>query len=107
MQYQNIFTQVQVRGPVEAGIPLPRGDDERVGTPSYNWLAGWFGNAQIGPIYLGFLGTASLIAGTIWFVIIGMNMLASCRLDPFKFIAVFWRALEPPPGGIRALDPAG
>jgi photosynthetic reaction center M subunit len=62
MQYQNIFTQVQVRGPVEAGIPLPRGDDERIGTPFYNWLAGWFGNAQIGPIYLGFLGTASLIA---------------------------------------------
>jgi hypothetical protein len=26
MEYQNIFTQVQVRGPVEAGIPLPRGD---------------------------------------------------------------------------------
>jgi photosynthetic reaction center M subunit len=98
MQYQNIFTQVQVRGPVEAGIPLPRGDDERIGTPFYNWLAGWFGNAQIGPIYLGFLGTASLICGTIWFVIVGFNMLASVGWDPIQFIRqLFWLALEPPP----------
>ncbi|MEQ8479678.1 MAG: photosynthetic reaction center subunit M [Hoeflea sp.] len=98
MEYQNIFTQVQVRGPVEAGIPLPRGDNERVGKPSYNWLAGWFGNAQIGPVYLGFLGTASLIAGTIWFVIVGFNMLASVGWDPIQFIRqLFWLALEPPP----------
>ncbi len=98
MEYQNIFTQVQVRGPVEAGIPLPKGDDERVGKPYYNWLFGWFGNAQIGPIYLGFLGTASLIAGTIWFVIVGFNMLASVGWDPIQFIRqLFWLALEPPP----------
>jgi photosynthetic reaction center M subunit len=98
MEYQNIFTQVQVRGPVEAGIPLPRGDDERIGRPFYNWLAGWFGNAQIGPIYLGFLGTASLICGTIWFVTVGFNMLASVGWDPFQFIRqLFWLALEPPP----------
>ncbi|WP_422373555.1 photosynthetic reaction center subunit M [Hoeflea sp.] len=98
MEYQNIFTQVQVRGPVESGMPLPRGDDERVGKPFYNWLAGWFGNAQIGPVYLGFLGTASLIAGTIWFVIVGFNMLASVGWDPIQFIRqLFWLALEPPP----------
>jgi photosynthetic reaction center M subunit len=108
MQYQNIFTQVQVRGPVEAGIPLPRGDDERVGTPFYNWLAGWFGNAQIGPVYLGFLGTASLIAGTIWFVIVGFNMLASVGWDPIQFIRqLFWLALEPPPAkyGLSIVPP--
>jgi photosynthetic reaction center M subunit len=98
MEYQNIFTQVQVRGPVEAGIPLPRGDDERIGRPFYNWLAGWLGNAQIGPIYLGFLGTASLICGAIWFVTVGFNMLASVGWDPFQFIRqLFWLALEPPP----------
>ena len=39
-----------------------------------------------------------MIAGTIWFVIIGMNMLASVGWDPFQFIRqLFWLALEPPP----------
>ena len=98
MEYQNIFTQIQVRGPVEEGIPLPKGDDARSGKPFYNWLAGWFGNAQIGPIYLGFLGTASLICGTIWFTLVGFNMLASVGWDPIQFIRqLFWLALEPPP----------
>lgn len=108
MQYQNLFTQVQVRGPVEAGIPLPRGDDDRYGKPVYNWLAGWFGNAQLGPIYLGFLGTASLISGTIWFVIVGFNMLASVGWDPIQFIRqLFWLALEPPPAkyGLSLVPP--
>jgi len=108
MQYQNIFTQIQVRGPIEAGIPLPRGDDARSGKAYYNWLAGWFGNAQIGPIYLGFLGTASLICGTIWFVIVGFNMLASVGWDPIQFIRqLFWLALEPPPAkyGLSIVPP--
>jgi photosynthetic reaction center M subunit len=79
------------------GIPLPRGDDERIGRPFYNWLAGWFGNAQIGPIYLGFLGLIARSAA-IWFVIVGFNMLASVGWDPFQFIRqLFWLALEPPP----------
>jgi photosynthetic reaction center M subunit len=108
MQYQNIFTQIQVRGPLEPGIPLPKGDDERSGNPTYNWLAGWFGNAQIGPIYLGFLGTASLICGTVWFVIVGFNMLASVGWDPVQFIRqLFWLALEPPPAkyGLSVIPP--
>ncbi|MBO6757560.1 MAG: photosynthetic reaction center subunit M [Roseibium sp.] len=97
-EYQNIFTQIQVRGPLEAGVELPKGNDERTGKPFFNWLAGWFGNAQIGPIYLGFLGTASLLTGAIWFNIVGLNMLASVGWDPFQFIRqLFWLALEPPP----------
>lgn len=108
MQYQNIFTQIQVRGPIEAGIALPKGDDERSGTPGLNWFLGWFGNAQLGPIYLGFLGTASLICGTVWFVIVGFNMLASVGWDPVQFIRqLFWLALEPPPAkyGLSIVPP--
>ncbi|MTH98783.1 photosynthetic reaction center subunit M [Roseibium sp. RKSG952] len=98
MEYQNIFTQIQVRGPLEAGIALPKGNDERTGKPFFNWIAGWFGNAQIGPIYLGFLGTASLLAGAVWFVITGLNMLASIGWNPIQFVRqLFWLALEPPP----------
>ena len=108
MEYQNIFTQIQVQGPLETGVKLPAGNDERIGKPFYNTLAGWLGNAQIGPIYLGFLGTASLICGTIWFVLVGFNMLASVGWDPIQFIRqLFWLALEPPPAkyGLSIVPP--
>jgi photosynthetic reaction center M subunit len=107
-QYQNIFTTVQVRGPVEEGLPLPAGDSPRTGTPYYNKLIGYFGNAQIGPIYLGFLGTVSLAFGLIAFVIIGLNMWASVGWDPIQFVRqLFWLALEPPSAeyGLKVLPP--
>ena len=49
-------------------------------------LLGRFGDAQIGPIYLGWLGLASLICGFIAIEIIGLNMLASVnwRPDPVR-----------------------
>jgi len=95
--YQNIFTTVQVRGPAEEGISLPAADFERDGKPVFNYWIGKFGNAQIGPIYLGFLGTASIICGLIAFVTIGLNMLASVHWDPIEFVRQLpWLALEPP-----------
>jgi hypothetical protein len=75
--YQNIFTQVQVRGPIELGVPLPRGSSSREGAPLISRLLGWIGNAQIGPIYLGTLGVISLVTGFIAFEVIGLNMWAS------------------------------
>ena len=62
-QYQNLFTYVQPVGPLHEGVDLPRGDDERLGTPFLVHLLGRIGNAQIGPVYLGTLGLASLIFG--------------------------------------------
>lgn len=95
--YQNIFTTVQVRGPAEEGISLPAADFERDGKPVFNYWIGKFGNAQIGPIYLGFLGTASIICGIVAFVTIGLNMLASVHWDPIEFVRQLpWLALEPP-----------
>jgi photosynthetic reaction center M subunit len=97
MGYQNIFTQVQVKGPLETGVPLPHGDFPRVGTPSSNSLFGKFANAQIGPIYLGRLGIASLVCGFIAIEIIGLNMWASVGWDPVQFVRLLpWLALEPP-----------
>jgi photosynthetic reaction center M subunit len=96
--YQNIFTQVQVRGPVELGVPLPGGSFSRDGTPWYSYLLGMIGNAQIGPIYLGFLGVASLVTGFIAFEIIGLNMWASVGWNPIEFIRQLpWLSLQPPP----------
>jgi len=100
-EYQNIFTQVQLRATVtEAGIPLPRGSLPRLGQPIFSYWLGLLGDAQIGPIYLGFTGVASLICGVIAFEIIGLNMWASVNWDPVQFVRqLFWLALEPPPPG--------
>ncbi len=97
-QYQNLFTTVQARGPVSLGVELPADNSPRTGIPAFSHLLGRLGNAQIGPIYLGGLGIASLMLGTLAFNIIGFNMLASVGWDPVQFIRqLFWLALEPPP----------
>ena len=96
--YLNLFTTVQATGPVQYGEALGPGNSPRTGQPGISWLLGKIGNAQIGPIYLGGLGLASLICGLIAFNIIGMNMLASVNYDPVQFVRqLFWLALEPPP----------
>ena len=95
--YQNIFNQVQLRGPVEKGVELPHGDEERTGKGGFNYLLGLIGNAQIGPIYLGFLGVASLITGGLAIMIIGLNMAASVNWNPIVFMReFFWLTLDPP-----------
>ena len=98
IEYQNIFTQVQVQGTPEWGM-----DDsgemlkERVGSPWFSKLAGFFGNAQIGPIYLGWTGMVSLATGLIWFVMVGISMLSQVGYSIPEFIRqLFWLALEPP-----------
>ncbi|MCL5778594.1 photosynthetic reaction center subunit M [Limibaculum sp. FT325] len=97
IEYQNIFTQVQVRGPAEEGVALPRGSWKRTGTGRFNYWLGKIGNAQIGPIYLGGLGLTSIIFGTLSLNIIGFNMLASVNWDILEFLRqFFWLALEPP-----------
>ena len=97
-EYQNIFTQVQIRGPVQYGAEIrDRTYWRREGEPFYMYWLGKIGNAQIGPIYLGFMGSASLLCGLIAFEIIGLNMLASVNWDPVQFVRqLFWLGLEPP-----------
>jgi photosynthetic reaction center M subunit len=97
-EYQNIFTQLQVVGPhPHTGVPLGHGNSPRTGPPMLVHLFGRLGNAQIGPIYLGGLGLASLIFGLLAFWIIGFNMLASVDWNPVQFVRqLFWLALEPP-----------
>ena len=98
-EYQNIFTQVQLRGPLYPGIPLPGvGNRERRGAPSFNSWLGIIGDAQVGPIYLGFFGLASIAFGFAAFEIIGLNMWASVGWSPIQFVRQLpWLALEPPP----------
>ena len=97
-EYQNIFTQVQVQGPPEMGMD-PTGSiaNERTKGAAFSSLAGLFGNAQLGPIYLGTFGIVSVATGFIWFFIVGMSFWAQVDYSPALFLReLFWLALEPP-----------
>ena len=97
-EYQNLFTSVQVAAPSYPGVPLGRDEYERVGGTAHVHLLGRLGDAQLGPIYLGWLGICSLICGFIAIEIIGLNMWASVGWDPIQFVRQLpWLALEPPP----------
>ena len=93
----NIYTRAQVHGPLDYGVPLPRGNDERIGKPFHVKALGWIGDAQVGPIYLGGFGLASILTGLIAIQIMGLNMWASVGWSPVEFVRqLHWLALEPP-----------
>jgi photosynthetic reaction center M subunit len=96
-EYLNLFTRVQVQAPSYPGVPVERGQQEREGPPIHMHLLGRLGDAQLGPLYLGWFGLASLICGFIAIEIIGLNMWASVNWDPIQFVRQLpWLALEPP-----------
>ncbi len=96
-RYQNIFTQVQLVHAPEMGMPLPAGDERRIEMTGFSYWMGKFGQAQIGPIYLGWLGVASLLFGFLAIEIIGFSMFASVGWSPSEFAKqFFWLGLYPP-----------
>ncbi len=106
--YQNIFTQIQVRGPAERGVALPAADLPRTEGVVFNRFLGWLGNAQVGPIHLGLTGVLSLVCGFIAFEVIGLNMWASVGWDPVQFLRQLpWLSLQPPGPeyGLKILPP--
>ncbi|MEM9098342.1 MAG: photosynthetic reaction center subunit M [Pseudomonadota bacterium] len=97
MEYQNIFTQTQVRGPAEMGIPVDETYGDRWGIPKFSSIVGYFGNAQIGPIYLGFLGVISIITGLLWFTMVGFWYWDQVDWSIGRFFQqLFWLSLDPP-----------
>lgn len=95
--YQNIFNRIQVHGDPDPGVPLPKGIWDRTLKPFFSHFLGRFGEAQVGPSYLGTMGLASLVFGIVAFEIIGFNMWASVGWDPVQFLRQLpWLALEPP-----------
>lgn len=97
-RYQNIFTQVQLQHSPEMGVALPVGEQaDRMKDTTFSYWMGKFGQAQIGPIYLGWLGIASLLFGFLAIEIIGFSMLASVNWNPSEFLRqFFWLTLDPP-----------
>lgn len=98
IEYQNILTQVQVRGEPELGVALPKQQQqERTKDVIFSNLAGYFGNAQLGPIYLGYWGAVSLITGALWFFMVGLSFWAQVDFSPIEFVRqLFWLSLDPP-----------
>ena len=74
--YQNIFTQIQLKAEPEMGVPLTDGSEDRINATGYSYWMGKIGQAQLGPLYLGWLGTLSLCFGGIAILIIGFNFWA-------------------------------
>ncbi len=96
-EYQNIFTQVQVHGAPEMGMVHNVDLGNRGKRAGFSTLAGWLGNAQIGPFYLGAMGTLSLIAGSIWFFMVGAWYWDIAGYNPAVFVRdLFWMSLDPP-----------
>lgn len=97
LEYQNLFTSVQATAPSYVGVPLARDGRERTRGTTHVHLLGWIGDAQLGPIYLGGFGVASLLCFFIAFETVGLNMFASVNWDPVQFVRQLpWLALEPP-----------
>jgi len=96
--YQNIFNRIQVHGRPDEGVPLEEGIWGRNVKPFFSRFLGRFGEAQVGPTYLGTTGLLALVFGFIAIEIIGLNMWASVDWSLKEFIRqFFWLALEPPP----------
>ena len=96
-EYQNIFTQVQVRGAPDMGMAGNVELENRTKGASFSSLAGWFGNAQLGPVYLGTMGVISLATGAIWFMMVGLWYWDQAGYNPAVFLRdLFWFSLEPP-----------
>jgi photosynthetic reaction center M subunit len=96
-EYQNIFNQVQVRGAPEMGLVEGVDLANRTTGARFSTLAGWFGNAQLGPIYLGTMGTISLFAGAVWFLMVGGWFWHQAGFNPAVFLRdLFWLSLDPP-----------
>ncbi len=96
-EYQNIFTQVQVRAAPEMGMVEGVELENRTKSASFSSLMGWLGNAQLGPIYLGTMGVISLATGVIWFVMVGMWFWDQAGYNPAVFMRdLFWLSLDPP-----------
>jgi photosynthetic reaction center M subunit len=97
-EYQNIFTQVQVHSPPHMGLRIDAGAIPREGKPNFFYWLGKIGEAQVGPIYLGWTGVIAIAFFIAAFEIVGLNMAASVNWSPTQFVRqLFWLGLEPPP----------
>ncbi|TVP78675.1 MAG: photosynthetic reaction center subunit M [Gemmatimonadales bacterium] len=95
-EYQNLFNQVQVRHAPDPGLDIDD-PENRIPDSGFSYWLGKIGDAQIGPVYLGWLGILALITGGLSIVLMGLVMWASVGWDPVQFVRQLpWLAVEPP-----------
>jgi len=97
-EYQNLITQVQVHGPLDPGVAAEDSEWARVGKPGFiSRLLGRIGDAQVGPVWLGALGIASLVFGLAAIEIMGLWFLYQVDWNFMEFIRLLpWLSLDPP-----------
>lgn len=106
--YSTIYNQIQIDGAPDPGVDIGRDGIFRSGSGRHSYWLGKIGNSQIGPIYIGYLGFASIICFLFGFVIIGLNMAAQVNWNPVLFVREFlWLSLDPPleEHGLKILPP--
>jgi photosynthetic reaction center M subunit len=97
LEYQNLFSRVQIRHAPDQGLPIDETFGQRYGKGGFSYWLGKFGDAQIGPIYLGFWGITSILFGFVAIEIIGLNFFVQVGWSPVEFIRQLpWLTLEPP-----------
>lgn len=57
-RYHTLFTSIEASGPLQPGVPLPRGALPRVLKPFHSTWLGRIGETQVGPTQLGAVGIA-------------------------------------------------
>jgi photosynthetic reaction center M subunit len=96
-RYHTLYTAIELRGP-DQSLPGDVSQGSRVGPELHSRLLGRIGEMQVGPVYLGYSGIASLICGFIAFEIIGLNMWASVDWNLIRFVKMLpFLSLDPPP----------
>lgn len=107
-EYQNIFTRVQVHGATYDGVPVDEKVWTRDGKPFHSYWLGKFGDAQVGPIYIGGLGLAAFLFGMVSIVIMGFEFARQVNWNPYDFIVRLpWLSLNPPKPeyGLQVIPP--
>ena len=110
-RFRSLYTQIQIRGPVDRPIPVKGRDRFGFLGPYFSAWLGWIGDPQIGRSYLGWWGWAALITGTISICIMGFNFWAQADWNVVAFIrGMAWHRLDPPTGEglhLRPLNEGG
>ena len=83
-EYQNIFTRVQVHAEPEMGVPIDDKVWPREGKPGFNYWFGKFGDAQVGPIYIGGLGLGAFLPNRFHQSLV-VEGLCECRTSRYGY----------------------
>ena len=110
-RFRSLYTQIQIRGPVDRPIPVEGRKRHGFLGPYFSAWLGWIGDPQIGRSYLGWWGWAALVTGTVSICIMGFNFWAEADWNFVAFIrGMAWHRLDPPTGEglhLRPLNQGG